>query len=198
MCKVTKEYNRDWSTHFKLDLKSPSGLSWNRDVYYSTSQTKLRYRQGTSAGSVVRNKHGLPSAWKVKIEGKAYLVHRIIIVLLTGELPEYLVVDHLDGNPLNNSPTNIRKVTGTTNSQNYKLPSNNKTGVIGVSFAGSDRDGWHFRAKCRTKEKVISKAFAVKKYGSEEAFRLACEYRTAQIALLNENGANYTDRHGSA
>jgi hypothetical protein len=36
-----------------------------------------------------------------------------------------------------------------------------------------------------------------KKYGKEEAFRLAVEWRAARIKELNEQGAGYTERHGT-
>ena len=36
----------------------------------------------------------------------------------------------------------------------------------------------------------------LKKYGKEEAFRLAVEWRAARIKELNNQGAGYTERHG--
>ena len=48
--------------------------------------------------------------------------------------PEHLIVDHIDGNSLNNSKTNLRIATGTQNQANRKLQINNSTGVKGVSW----------------------------------------------------------------
>jgi hypothetical protein len=39
--------------------------------------------------------------------------------------------------------------------------------------------------------------FSISKLGNDEAFRQACEYRAKMIAELNEQGANYTERHGT-
>jgi hypothetical protein len=47
--------------------------------------------------------------------------------------PENLeVVDHIDGNRLNNQMTNLRWVTMSQNRQNSKIPKHNKTGIKGV------------------------------------------------------------------
>ena len=42
-----------------------------------------------------------------------------------------------------------------------------------------------------------SKAFSCLKYGDEEALRLALEWRDKTIKEINEQGAGYTERHGT-
>lgn len=41
-----------------------------------------------------------------------------------------------------------------------------------------------------------TKTFGVLKYGKEEAFRLACEYRAKMIQELKDSGEWYDDNHG--
>ena len=41
------------------------------------------------------------------------------------------------------------------------------------------------------------KNFNSKGLGKEQAFKLACEYRAQKIRELNEQGAGYTERHGT-
>lgn len=51
---------------------------------------------------------------------------------LKGEIPN--VVDHIDGNTLNNDIKNLRSVTASNNAMNCKTPVNNTSGQKGVYF----------------------------------------------------------------
>lgn len=68
----------------------------------------------------------------VFLDGKRYLVHRIIFLMHYGYLPKYL--DHIDGNPLNNKIENLREADINQNGYNSKIQKNNKSGVKGVYF----------------------------------------------------------------
>ena len=70
----------------------------------------------------------------VRIDGKAYPVHRVIWALLYGEdsLPEQL--DHINHHRDDNRLCNLRPVTKRDNAKNKILPSNNTSGVIGVHW----------------------------------------------------------------
>jgi hypothetical protein len=196
-----KDYNIiNWSEHFYLDSSSPSGLRWNRDVLHITGSGKkfIRYKEGSAVGSLTLGKNKVPTAWRTKLNGVSYLIHRIVWVIYYGSIDNTLMVDHLNGNPLDNSVENLELKTPKGNSQNAKLRTLNNSGVNGVCMIfRNDVLSWAatWRQPCG---KPGIKLFSTYKYSPEEAFRLACEYRIAQIALLNENGANYTERHGSA
>lgn len=72
----------------------------------------------------------------VKNSKQEYL-HRIIC----NELELY--IDHIDGNPLNNKISNLRKCSNADNLKNrVKIPSNNTSGIIGVRFR-KDRNKWY-------------------------------------------------------
>ena len=53
------------------------------------------------------------------------------------EIPQGMVVDHIDRNPLNNTRRNLRVVTQSQNIFNAKLPSTNTSGVKGVFWDAS-------------------------------------------------------------
>jgi len=68
---------------------------------------------------------------------KDVIMHRVIL-----DAPDNMLVDHIDGNGLNNARANLRLCTSGENQRNHKLYSTSKTGLKGVSF----KDG-KFRAK---------------------------------------------------
>lgn len=58
------------------------------------------------------------------------LVHRIIFAIHNGYLPD--LVDHIDQNPNNNYPNNLRDADKTLNAINTGIATNNKSGIKGV------------------------------------------------------------------
>jgi hypothetical protein len=64
------------------------------------------------------------------IDGSNYKAHRVIWKMINGEEPES--IDHIDGNRSRNVLENLRAATLVENSRNRKIPTNNKSGVIGV------------------------------------------------------------------
>lgn len=83
-------------------------------------------------------------------KGKAttYKLHRVIMTP-----PENRVVDHINGNPLDNRRSNLRICTSAENSRNLKRQSNNTSGFPGVSWDKS-RNKW--AAKIRFNYKHIN------------------------------------------
>lgn len=64
--------------------------------------------------------------------GKKHYVHRVIWLMHYGTLPK--ILDHIDGNPLNNRIENLRECTDSQNLCNRKISSRNTSGVKGVSW----------------------------------------------------------------
>jgi len=68
------------------------------------------------------------------------LAHRAAWAHFYGELPP-IHIDHIDGDPTNNTIGNLRSVTIQENGLNKKIPVTNTSGVMGVRFNKS-RHTW--------------------------------------------------------
>lgn len=68
-----------------------------------------------------------------RIFNKCIYAHRAVYALTHGGWPEY-EVDHINGNPSDNRPTNLRDVEHQVNQRNMKLSKASTTGVTGVTF----------------------------------------------------------------
>lgn len=188
-----------WKEVVRYDESSPSCLVWACDIpYKGTWGTSVSYKR--RAGDVAGSESG--GRWKLKYKQQAYIVSRIIWELLNGDMPESMVIDHEDGNPLNNRIGNLRLVSRPVNNRNTKKPSSNKTGVTGVALHTVNDAKYgtftYYSAMWQEEGKLKTRRFSIAKLGEDEAFRLACEHRGIMINALNEQGAGYTKRHGSA
>ena len=108
-------------------------------------------------GRVLRMQH--QGRWTVKIKGSTYQQSRVIWYIVTGEDAGDMLVEHIDGNPLNNRWTNLRLAT---QSQNMA----NKPSSKGVCYdkhhfhahkpwrADAQKDGKHYSSYHRTEEEA--------------------------------------------
>jgi hypothetical protein len=79
-----------------------------------------------------------------RVFGKNYSAHHIIWCMEYGYWPKQL--DHVDGNPSNNRLANLREVDQKENRKNCKTPSNNTSGMQGVSW-NSRNNNWTAQIK---------------------------------------------------
>ena len=70
------------------------------------------------------------SVARAKIGDKCILMHRFIMNAQEGQ-----IIDHIDGNPLNNQKANLRFCTTSQNLMNRGINNTNTTGYKGVSWA---------------------------------------------------------------
>lgn len=165
-------------------------------VYDPTSKTCLRRVKTTSgtskvgdeAGYLIFSSDGRPRSACVKIDGKDFKCSRIIWVLFYGQITDSLVIDHIDGNPHNNTIENLRCVTLQENSRN-KAKVLNKQLPSGI-IKRTDR----ITASVHNEGKTHTSSFSIKLYSEEVAVEKAIAWR---ISKLKELGIfeNYSPRH---
>ena len=79
-------------------------------------------------------------------------LHRLVWMLLHGEIPAGMIVDHKDRDKGNSFPDNLRLATRSENAQNTTTRIDNKLGVKGVSF---DPPTNKYRAEITVNKKTI-------------------------------------------
>lgn len=184
----------DFNDYFYYDETSPSCLRWKVNIRSGKNYNQCHVVTGDVAGSI--NGEGY---WQVKANMLNKQVHRIIAEMV-GMCCDGLEVDHINKTPTDNRIVNLRVVTKPVNLHNKSMYSNNTTGVCGVAnrtkcIAGAIYESYIATWK-DSSGKTCEKWFSCNKFGTDEAFRLACEYRTAMIEQLNAQGAGYTETHG--
>ena len=106
---------------------------------------------------------------QVKVDGKLYLLHRIIFAMHNGYLPE--MVDHIDGNNTNNRIENLRAATHEQNSWNAKARQDNVVGIKNISY-NKKYGSWTVRVQANNIRKYIGSYKSL-----DEAKGIAMAYR---------------------
>lgn len=68
---------------------------------------------------------------QIMLDGVNYREHRVAWLWMTGRWPRCLI-DHIDGDGLNNAWSNLREANHQQNAQNKRLSSRNNSGMVGV------------------------------------------------------------------
>lgn len=107
-------------------------LTWKeRPANHFASNLAARIWNTKYAGTVAGRKSS-EGYLAVALWGFEFYVHRIAIVLLTGEWPK-LQVDHVNGDRTDNRSCNLRVATHKQNAHNSKKYKSNTVGLKGVS-----------------------------------------------------------------
>ena len=105
-------------------------LSYNPDTgdFYWINKPNKKLPAGYKAGN---SKTGYV---RIKYKDYQYGAHRLAWLYMYGEHPKNLI-DHINGDPLDNRIVNLREATSFENSQNRTRPQKNNThGTLGVSY----------------------------------------------------------------
>ena len=144
----------NWNEVFTYDGEC-GNLTWKPRL----SGSPVDARFNTKTAGLVAGSAGIDSGGKryrgivIGYRGADYYAHRIIWEMHYGTIPEGMMIDHINRNPLDNRLENIRLATREQNYFNMGRSSRNTSGIKGVHFAKS-KGLW--RAEIRAFNKVRS------------------------------------------
>lgn len=115
--------------------------------------TGSRSQKGDTAGRIDHNGYSQVS---ITSSGKRrnLLTHRIIWFIHHSELP--VILDHIDGSPLNNRIENLRPATNQQNQRNMRSHKNSTSKYLGVCWDKS-RNKWKASIRVNGKSKNIGR-----------------------------------------
>ena len=118
-------------------------------VLYWRNKNRNTIRHNYVAGSI---KGATDGYRRVGIKGKVYLVHRIIMMLCFGHIPENAEIDHINHVRDDNRLVNLRFVTRGENRKNQSVSRKNTSGVTGVYLSKNRKK---YRAQIRVNQEAI-------------------------------------------
>lgn len=149
------------STPYKMNSRTKMGVGF--DSLNGSGYFRFRHR----------HEKGCKSA--------TLLSHRMIYYLCHGELP--VILDHIDGDPLNNSIYNLRAATPSQNCMNKKPKAHSTSKYLGVSWERV-RGKWHVSIKTLNSHKFLGR-FTCEKEAAQAYNKAAVEHH-GEFANLND------------
>ena len=116
----------NFSEAFSLDAENGRLLWANPPKNHSE-------KLGSEAGYICKGKGKNKDYWYVRLDGKTFKRSRVVFFMTEGRWPTPCV-DHIDGNSLNDRPSNLREATLSENAQNMRARAGKRSGLpLGVS-----------------------------------------------------------------
>ena len=136
---------------------------------YDPETGVLAYRNtGKEAGTI--GGHGYR---RVSVSGANTSSHRVMWLLHTGSLP-FDMVDHIDGDKLNNKISNLRAVSRRDNGRNARRSKANKSGVTGVRWD---------KQNSRWMSGIVDNGIRIHLISCEDWFEAVCARKSAEVRL---------------
>lgn len=172
----------DWSTYFTYDSVSGQ-LIWKRrpsELFNSTTRANswnTRF-SGKAAGCSTSRSRRV----NVMIGGKLYAAHRVIWEMVHGPIPQGKIIDHVNGDYLDNRLHNLRLATTSENNANCRAHSKQPFGYMGVSYSSRSKK-WLVVISIKGKSKRVGEFKCI--HEAAEAYNAAATARSGPFARVN-------------
>lgn len=194
-----EEIKIDFKDYFVVDPESPTGLRWRDDVKRLERGKRGGNGWGGTPAGYRKKTKGRVNTTSVILDNKRYVVSRVIWTILNGEIPKGMIIDHLDGDPWNNNPSNLFCKTRAENIRNCAKRKDNTSGFVGIRFVVQGNLTYCVGTYQDENGRRRHGQFSVQKLGLLPAFQQAIEFRLNGIKKMNEEfNFKYTDRHVGA
>lgn len=150
---------------------------------------------GKEAGAVLTERGYSRRVVRLTVDGKdrLYYAHRIIWAMAHGSIDDALLIDHIDGNALDNRLCNLRLASKADNQRNQGIRFDNKTGYKGVHF---DRSRGKFTVHIQRSGKSVFLGRYLKVEDAADAYQKAAEKLHGEFMCVNRmsssNGQAFT------
>lgn len=117
---------------------------------------------------------------KVRVSKKGYAYtckegKSVSNVIMNHEPNYYTMVDHVNGDRLDNRKVNLRVISAGDNCRNRHSFSRNNTGTVGIAYRKNGNYEYYRVSLTDQNKKRFTKQFNINKLGEESAFKLATE-----------------------
>lgn len=146
---------------------------FNEYLCLDMAQGKIFWKKKIAKKTVVGDEAGSCRALgyrQVQLLGVPYLTHRVIFAMVHGFCPDE--IDHVNGNPADNRPENLRPATRSQQNMNRATQTNNTSGQKGVYWFKA-KGYWHARIKVNGKNICLGYFRDIK--AAVEAYQLGSE-----------------------
>jgi hypothetical protein len=117
---------------------------------------------------------------QVYVDGKNFLLHRLVFLFHHGYMPK--MIDHINGNRLDNQIENLREATASQNQQNRKVQYTNLSGFKGAVYH-PQKMKW--QGRIHVNKRKVSLGYFNSAEEAHEAYKKAATIFFGEFARFN-------------